>query len=241
MSNSYVNDNDYLTPYLEQIKELVKDIQLLLFVPYASNKSEWDADTQKARVFFNNLGIAVLGVHQIPEERLHSELKDTKAIFIDGGDASQLLEELRFRNLLPTIRTSVLSGEMRYIGSNAGTSIACKTVHTTNTVDGYVYKKEFLGFDIFPFRIELDDTGVNTTSEYVRNAMDSKIADFHQNHREPVVALRTGSYINFDIDFSQTGELCLGGENGVEFFFYNKENVECIESKKILLTVDGIK
>lgn len=138
---------------------MLKGVQLLLFVPYANKESDWDEHTQKARIFFNTLGIAVLGIHQLPANRLPAEIEATAAIFIDGDNIFQLYKELKQRNLLSVISGSVLSGKMRYIGSGAGTKIACKALRTIDGMDSFYRNSQFEGLDIFPYQIELDNTG----------------------------------------------------------------------------------
>jgi dipeptidase E len=236
ISNSNVNGGEYLAHYAEPIKELLAGIPLLLFVPYSADKSEWDADTQKARVFFNNFGVAVLGVHQIPEERLITELKATKAIFIDGGNTFRLLKELQQRGLLPIIRAAVLSGEMRYIGAGAGTDVACKTIHTTNDLNVFYPNNGFEGINIFPYYINLE-----STSKQKEEKMDIRIVDFHQIHEEPVIGLGEGAYLNINMDFAHTGEIYLGGETGTKLFFKGKDPLEAPHSTNFILTVEGVK
>lgn len=236
ISNSYVNSGDYLANYVEPIKELLTGIPLLLFVPYAADKSQWDADTQKARVFFNNFGVAVLGVHQIPEERLITELKATKAIFIDGRNTFQLLNELQRRSLLPIIRAYVLSGEMRYIGAGAGTDVACKTIHTTNDLNIFYPNNGFDGINIFPYYIKL-----KSTSQHKGETENISMKDFYQIHDEPVIELREGAYLNLDIDFANTGEVYLGGKAGTTLFLKGKEPLEAPHSTKFILNMEGVR
>lgn len=235
ISNSYINGGNYLAHYAEPIKELLTGIPLLLFVPYAADKSEWDADTQKARVFFNNFGVAVLGVHQIPEERLITELKATKAIFIDGRNTFQLLNELQRRSLLPIIRACVLSGEMRYIGAGAGTDVACKTIHTTNDLNIFYPNNGYDGIDIFPYYIKLKSTSQQGETDNI------SMKDFHQIHNEPVIGLQEGAYLNLNVDFANTGEVYLGGKAGTKLFFKGKEPLEAPHSTNFILNVEGVK
>ncbi|PQJ09357.1 dipeptidase PepE [Flavipsychrobacter stenotrophus] len=235
ISNSYVNGSGYLAHYVEPIKQHLKGIPLLLFVPYAADKSEWDADTQKARVFFNSFGIAVLGVHQIPEERLLTELKATKAIFIDGGNTFRLLKELQLRNLLPAIRVSILSGEMQYIGSGAGTDVACKTVFTPNDLNIFYPNNGFEGMNLFPYHIDL-----GLASMQNEDKSNISISDFHQVHEEPVVGLFEGAYLNLDNDFVHTGKVYLGGKAGTKLFFKGKEPIEAPHDSSFVLNMEGV-
>lgn len=235
ISNSYANGSGYLALYAEPIKQLLKDITLLLFVPYAADQSEWDAETHKARVFFNSFGVAVLGVHQLPDDRLLTELEATKAILIDGGNTFRLLKEMQARNLLPIIRASVLSGEMHYIGSGAGTEVACKTIFTTNDLNIFYPNNGFEGINLFPYYIDLGSASVQNDGK-----SKIKISDFHQVHEEPIVELYEGAYLNLDSDFAHTGKVYLGGKAGTKLFFKGKEPIEAPHDANFILSLEGI-
>lgn len=235
ISNSYVNGSGYLAHYAEPIKQLLKGVNLLLFVPYAADKSEWDADTQKARVFFNNFGVAVLGVHQLPDDRLFTELNATKAIFIDGGNPFRLLKELQMRNLLPAIRASVLSGQMRYIGAGAGTDVACKTIFTANDLNIFYPNNGLRGINLFPYYIDIRLASIQNEAN-----SDISILDFHQVHEEPVVGLYEGAYLNLDSDFAHTGKVYLGGKAGTKLFFKGKKPIEAPHDANFVLSLEGI-
>jgi len=115
ISSPYSNESDILVHYTEPIRAFLENIPVILFIPYATERKEWDANTQKARVFFNSIGIAVLGIHQVPQNWIFT---DFKAVFICDGDTAMLVDELQSQNLLTGIRDSILSGKMSYIGVN---------------------------------------------------------------------------------------------------------------------------
>lgn len=100
----------------DEIIELLNNVRILLYVPYATDE-DWDINTQRIRDFFNSLGIAVLGIHQVPQNWIFS---DFEAVCIGDGSIERLLKEMETRNFLEPFRSAINSGKVRCIGVGAG-------------------------------------------------------------------------------------------------------------------------
>lgn len=91
------NQYDTLIYNRVQVKEFFGPAQIILYIPYASSCESWNDNTQNVRNYFNSLGIAILGIHEIPEERIET---DFDAFFIGDGTYENLIAELKRRGQL---------------------------------------------------------------------------------------------------------------------------------------------
>lgn len=112
------------------VKAFFKTDKPVLFVPYArpAGVSEEDYFAQvSAR--FQQMGIAVVCA---PKEGVSEALlKSVGGIFIGGGHTPTLLYKLQQTGSLEVIRDAVNQG-LPYMGSSAGSLIACPTIKSNN-------------------------------------------------------------------------------------------------------------
>lgn len=102
----------------------------VLFVPYARPSGTTEEDYfKKVHDKFAEMGIAT--VCAPPEGITAKDLKNIGGIFIGGGHTYTLLHKLQQNGALDLIRKKV-EGGLPYMGSSAGTIIACPTIKTTN-------------------------------------------------------------------------------------------------------------
>ena len=76
------------------------------------------------------LGYGVDSLHDAAAPR--RAVAEAEAVFVGGGNTFRLLSELYATGALEAIRHRVLAGEMPYVGTSAGTNVACPTIRTTN-------------------------------------------------------------------------------------------------------------
>lgn len=119
----------YLTHALEVLSEVVTGCRRVVFFPFAGVTINWDDYTQMAKEAFEPLNLAVLGAHRC--DRPSFVLRDDDLLFVGGGNTFRLLHECRRRDWLSLIRSAATEG-LPYVGSSAGSVLACPTIRTTN-------------------------------------------------------------------------------------------------------------
>ncbi|HTE22230.1 MAG TPA: dipeptidase PepE [Candidatus Limnocylindria bacterium] len=135
ISSSYSGDEEYLEHCRATVKEFLDSCPPghVLFAPYAEYDLDGYADT--AQAFFTGLdptvGGTFISLHRTPDPRRAIEAHDVKAIFIGGGNTFRLLKALQDNDLLDAIKQKVKHGA-GYMGTSAGSNVACPTIMTTN-------------------------------------------------------------------------------------------------------------
>ncbi len=230
ISSSSVAGSGYLDPFEETIKDFLKDIPEIIFVPYAADKSNWNSYTQKVRDRFKLFGIAVKGIHEV-----NNEIENFKAIFVGGGNTFRLLYQLQQHDLLSKINDAVLNKGMRYIGSSAGSNVACKTICTTNDMPIIYPTKGFDAINLLPLQINPHYIDPDPNSTHMGETRDDRIKEFHEANTTPVIGLREGAFLKIDDEYFRSQKIFLGGTNGAKFFFPGKDPVDIPHAKEIIL------
>jgi hypothetical protein len=127
LSNSTNHGSSYLDHASSDIGDLFVGVRRILFVPFALHDQEgfWAV----ARKRFAALGIEVDRLEGGPDAP--AAVEAAEGIFIGGGNTFRLLDLLQRSQALEPIRRRVAAG-MPYMGSSAGTVVACPTIRTTN-------------------------------------------------------------------------------------------------------------
>ena len=224
ISSSAVHGYGYLECNKDAIIRLTAGITTpVLFVPYAAARSEWDSYTDKVRAFFRTLGIAVKGIHTVEREGMFT---DHELIFIGGGNTFRLLQELQQQGLMDPIREGVISGNMLYMGSSAGTNMATRSICTTNDMPIVYPQGGFAGLNLFCYQVNPHYLDPDPATSHKGETRDQRLAEFHQENDTPVIGLREGAYISISTDFATTRELYIGGINGARIFLKGKAPYE---------------
>lgn len=103
----------------------------ILFVPYAQR--DRDGYAAKFRAAMAASGHKVHSLHECgtSSERM-AAVNGAAAIFVGGGNTYRLLKSLQQDpELLARIAARVANGELAYIGSSAGTNLACPTIRNS--------------------------------------------------------------------------------------------------------------
>jgi peptidase E len=127
ISNSTLHGGGYLDHAEAAIREFLGARRRVLFVPHAL--LDRDAYAGQARRRLEKMGYALDSLHEVPDAR--EAISRAEALFIGGGNTFRLLRALQDLSLLEPIRRRVEEG-MPYIGSSAGSVVACPTIRTTN-------------------------------------------------------------------------------------------------------------
>lgn len=180
----------------EQMRELFGGIEQVLFVPYAL--SDHDRYVRLLTDKQLDAGYDLLGIHRFDDPV--DAVEDAEGIYIGGGNTFRLLDELYGRGLLEVIRRRVAEG-MPYLGISAGSNVACPTLMTTNDMP-IVQPPSFEALDLVPFQINAHyyhgTTFVQTPDglqEHFGETRDTRIKEFHEMNRTPVIGLWEGSML----------------------------------------------
>lgn len=235
ISSSSVAGSGYLDPFEETIKTFLKDIPEIVFVPYSADKSNWETYTKKVRDRFKLFGIDVKGIHEVD-----NNIDNFKAIFVGGGNTFRLLTHLQQFDLLSKINDAVLNKGMRYIGSSAGSNVACKTICTTNDMPIVYPSKGFDAINLIPLQINPHYIDPDPNSTHMGETRDDRIKEFHEANDTPVIGLREGAYLKINDEYFTSQKMYLGGTNGAKFFFKGKEPVNISSAREITITPDAV-
>jgi dipeptidase E len=207
LSNSTAPGRRYLEHALEQLSEALAGVRRLVFVPFAL--ADHDGYTAQVADALAPLGVDVVGAHEDDPIRLFNS---AQAMFIGGGNTFRLLRELYARELLAPIRARVANGIV-YIGSSAGTNVACPSIRTTNDMP-IVQPPAFEAAGLVPFQINphyLDPVAGDT---HMGETREERIQQFLEENDVPVLGLREGTWLHRD-----GSSLRLGGvEAGARLF-----------------------
>jgi dipeptidase E len=213
ISNSINFDQGYLDHCETAIKNFLKPIDTILFIPFALK----DVDNYAKRVVerFHRMNIALTSIHT-SKNKLKS-ISDARAFFVGGGNTFRLLHELDKQKLLEPIRQKVLAGTP-YIGASAGSNLACPTIKTTN--DMPIVDITSLGaLNVVPFQINPHYVDTKETLTHMGESREQRIKEFHEENDTPVIGLREGTWLRID-----GNTMILGGKTGAKLFEKGKSS-----------------
>ena len=155
ISNSTLYRSGYLDHVETEIRDFLKDTTRIAFVPFALYDRTRYAT--QARERFRGMGFDLISVHDVSNPR--RAIHEADAIFVGGGNTFRLLKGLYDWNLLAVIRQAAVAG-VPYIGSSAGSIVACPSLMTTKDMP-IVQPPSFealglVGFQISPHYLDPD-------------------------------------------------------------------------------------
>lgn len=192
ISSSVCHGSGYLDHAEPEIRRLLRGISRILFIPYALKN--YDAYTDTVQKRFTQMGIDVDSIHRFRSPK-QSALY-AQGVFIGGGNTFRLLSSLYEYNLLDVIKKRVNSG-MPYIGSSAGTNVACPTIATTNDMP-IVFPPSLRALDLVHFQINPHFFPADPTSTHKGETREQRISEFHEEHSTPVIGLAESSMIRVE-------------------------------------------
>lgn len=190
------NSTQYGEKYLEHCENEIKDflgsnVKNILFIPYALN--DLDSYTNKVRNRFLDFGYNVLSPHENNNSK--DALNKVDAIFTGGGNTFRLLTRLYEYDLLESIKNKVENG-MPYIGSSAGSNIACPTIKTTNDMP-IIYPPSFDALNLVPFNINAHYIDIHP-EHHMGETREDRIKEFHELNDKVVIGLREGTMLKIN-------------------------------------------
>tara|TARA_R110001583_G_scaffold154473_1_gene306158 strand:+ start:4697 stop:5404 length:708 start_codon:yes stop_codon:yes gene_type:complete len=227
-STSTLHGSDYLDYILEELKVFFKNVNNVLFIPYARPSGiSHDVYTDNVKNAFSKINKDVIGIHTF--ENPVTAVEKAEAIFIGGGNTFVLLNQLYKNNLIDILKETVIDGTP-YLGTSAGSNICGLTIKTTNDMP-IVYPPNFNALGLVPFNLNPHYLDPDITSNHMGETRETRIKEFHAYNSPPVVGLREGSWLHV-----HGNSIILKGNLSARIFEYNKTPYE-IESGAELNTL----
>lgn len=215
LSNSTNHDSGYLDHAIEAIRDWLRPVRRLLFVPFAVEDHE--AYTAKVRERFAAEAIEVEDL--VDRTDCRAAVETAEAIFVGGGNTFRLLYRLQTNDVLDMIRDRVRQG-MRYLGASAGTNLACPTIRTTNDMP-IVEPAGFVALGLIPFQINPHYLDQDPDSRHMGETRETRILEFFEENDTPVAGLREGGWLRVEDDSAR-----VEGPHSVRLFRRGCEPVE---------------
>jgi dipeptidase E len=217
-STSTIHGSDYLEYLLDELTLFFKDIETIVFIPYARPGGiSHDDYTRKASEAFNKIGKNIKGIHEF--ENPMEAIQQAEAIFTGGGNTFVLLYQLYKNQLTEPLKVAVKNG-IPYLGTSAGSNICGLTINTTNDMP-IVYPPSFKGLSFVPFNINPHYLDPIPDNKHMGETRETRIKEFHAYHTQPVVGLREGSWLRV-----KGNSIVLKGTLNARIFEYGKAPLE---------------
>lgn len=212
ISNSTSHGSGYLDHCCGNMDEFLGDeVRTVGFVPYAKNDA--DGYAKKARARFHRIGYRMRSVH---EGDPGDVIEESDALFIGGGNTFLLLKRLYDTDLLELIRKRVKEG-MPYMGTSAGSNVACDSIKTTNDMP-IVYPPSFEALKLVPFNINPHYIDPDPDTKHKGETREMRIEEFHQHNDNPVLGLRESAMLWVESD-----SVTLLGSTGAKLFLKGED------------------
>jgi dipeptidase E len=210
-----VHGSGYLDHCEADLRRFLKNSASILFIPYAL--ADWDAYSRKVADRLARVGVDVAPIHDAVDPV--EAVENASAVFIGGGNTFRLLHLIQEQKLLAPIRKRVTAG-MPYVGSSAGTNVACPEIKTTNDMP-IVQPRSFEALDLIPFQINPHYLDPDPTSKHQGETREERIRQFHEMNERPVIGLREGAIL----EVGET-EFVIRGTEGIRLFRRGRPPVE---------------
>ena len=215
VSSSKVYGSGYLDHAEADIRDHFRGVGEVLFVPYALQ--DLDGYAQVARERFERMGFRLRSIHS--EKDARAAVEQAEGIFIGGGNTFRLLDWLYRQNLLETIRRRAEAG-MPYMGSSAGSVVACPTIRTTNDMP-IVQPPSFDALGLVGFQINGHYLDPDPNSTHMGETRETRLREFLEENDAVVVGIREGAFLRV-----RDGEVLLKGTVGARIFRRGQEQLE---------------
>ena len=191
-STSTLFGGEYLAYLKEELIQLYKGIDEIIFVPFARPGGiSYEEYTQKVRCFFETINIKVKGLHEF-EDKIEA-LNSAKGYFTGGGNTFLLVKMLHEENLMSVLKQNVENGKP-YLGCSAGSNIGGQNMKTTNDMP-IVYPPSFDCMELVPFNINPHYLDPNPDLKHNGETRETRIKEFLTQNNIKVVGLREGNWI----------------------------------------------
>lgn len=212
-STSTLYRESYLGYLLDELKILFKDVDEILFIPYARPGGiSHDLYTDKANKAFAKIGKRCVGLHTFSNPK--QAIAEAQGIFTGGGNSFVLLDGLYKNDLMEVLKSAIFEGTP-YLGTSAGSNIAGLSIQTTNDMP-IIYPPSFGALKIIPFLINPHYLDANPETQHMGETRETRLKEFLTYNHETVVGLREGSWLEV-----KQGKIVLKGELTARLFYKN--------------------
>ena len=217
-STSTVYNSGYLEYLLEALKIHFKNIDTVLFIPYARPGGISHQDyTEIVQTAFSKINKVVKGLHEFDNPK--DAIESAQAIFTGGGNTFVLVNQLYKHDLISKLKTSIESGTP-YLGTSAGSNICGLSIGTSNDMP-IVYPPSFNTLGVVPFNINPHYLDPDSESTHMGETRETRIKEFHKFNSQPVIGLREGSCLKV-----KGSKIVLIGSLKARIFEKNKQPYE---------------
>jgi dipeptidase E len=192
LSNSTLYSGGYLDHAEKEIGNFLGAVRRVLFIPFAQR--DQDAYAGMARRRLAAMGYEIDSTHEASDPR--KAVGAAEAVFVGGGNTFRLLKGLYDFDLLPPIRRRVAEG-MPYLGSSAGSIVACPTLKTTKDMP-VVEPPSFDALGLVGFQISPHYLDPDPGSTHMGETQEERINQYLEENHAPVVGLREGAMIHVE-------------------------------------------
>ena len=189
LSNSKLHGMGFLEHATEAIAEFLDGHDTVHFAPFAL--ADHDGYTGTVADALEPLGARVVGLHTVDAR---AAVEDADVLFVGGGNTFRLLKTVQRLGLMDTVRRRTVSGELKYLGSSAGTNLACPTIRTSNDMP-IVEPESFDAFSLVPFQINPHYQDPDPGSTHMGETREQRIREFLEENDVPVLGVREGAWL----------------------------------------------
>ncbi len=189
ISSSVTHGSGFLEHCQNAIRQHLQGVSNIVFVPYAL--ADWDGYEAIAKKPFADIGIELTSIHRL--DNPINAVNTAEAMFIGGGNSFRLLKTLYDLQMLEPIRNRVYAG-MPYMGSSAGTNMACPTIRTSNDMP-IVEPPSFNALGLIPFQINPHYLDPDPNSTHKGETREQRLCEYLEENETPVAGLREGSWL----------------------------------------------
>ncbi len=207
VSTSTTHGTGYLEHCAAEAGEHFEGCRRIAFVPYAL--ADHDRYAGRAAEVFADWSLDLRSVHAADEPA--ALVAEADGIFIGGGNTFRLVKALHELGLVAAIRRRVGAGAP-YMGTSAGSNVACPTLCTTNDMP-IVEPPSFDALGLVPFQINPHYIDTDPDSTHMGETRDERLLQYLEDNDRVVVALREGAMLVVDGD-----EMRLVGQAGGRIF-----------------------
>lgn len=216
LSTSRIHGQNYMAYCEHTIQAFWGDNREILFVPFAAQNQA--AYSQHVRTYLEPMGFSVIGLEDCEDKA--AAIAKAGGLFVGGGNTFLLTKTMYQHDLLDRVRERVMAGDMLYMGSSAGSNLACPTMMTTNDMP-IVQPPSFETLNLVPFQINAHYHDPDPNSTHMGETRADRLREYHQWNDRPVLGLREGAMVQVNGDQAE-----LLGQFGAKLFQANQEPQE---------------